>query len=141
MDSTLSEAIEQSTAQDNDDSIIQSTSSGATVETVIKKKKGFTLELPVLLLFFSWNLSGTVFQNQILFQTCTSFFSYNESVCNDLTNSLADDDLQVNFLILTSHQQASLTKTYHLFAFNFISDHRRASRRICRKDIHVKGYT
>lgn len=109
MDTNSSQTIERSTAQNSDDSIIQSTSTEATVETVIKKKRTFTLELPVLLLFFSWNLCGTVFQNQILFQTCTSYFNYNATICNELTDSLANDDLQVNRLIPISLQ----SKKFH----------------------------
>lgn len=97
MEVNTSEAIESAPADRNNDSIIQSTSSATTVETVIKKPEWLTLGLPVLLLFFSWNLCGTVFQNQVLFQTCTSYFNYNQSLCYELTDSLADDsDLQVS---------------------------------------------
>lgn len=53
----------------------------------------FTLELPVLLLFFSWNLTATVFQNQILYQTCTIYFAFNETFCLDLTNDVINDEI------------------------------------------------
>lgn len=53
----------------------------------------YSLELPVLLLFFSWNLSGTVFQNQVLYQSC--ILNYNESTCNQLANEDIPDDLEV----------------------------------------------
>lgn len=52
----------------------------------------FTLELPALLLFFSWNLTTTVFQNQILFQTCKISFSFNDTFCVDLTNDLVNNE-------------------------------------------------
>lgn len=53
----------------------------------------FKLELPVLLLFFSWNLTATVFQNQILFQTCSAYLSFNDTYCTDLvTNDVVNDE-------------------------------------------------
>lgn len=56
----------------------------------------YSLELPVLLLFFSWNLSGTVFQNQVLYQSC--MLNYNETTCNLLANEDIPDDLEVIYL-------------------------------------------
>lgn len=55
----------------------------------IHSKNTFSLEFPVLLLFFSWNLSGTVFQNQVLYQTC--MLTYNYSVCSRLTDEEIDE--------------------------------------------------
>lgn len=54
----------------------------------------YTLELPVLLLFFSWNISGTVFQNQILYQSCTNIFNYNESACALIINDFDRDNVR-----------------------------------------------
>lgn len=51
------------------------------------------LEFPVLLLFFSWNLSGIVFQNQILYQTC--ILDYNQTTCEMLTNDVIPDEYKV----------------------------------------------
>lgn len=61
----------------------------------------FALEVPVLLLFFSWNLSATVFQNQILFQTCKISFPFNNTYCTDLINGDVIDKVAVRnpFLI------------------------------------------
>lgn len=55
----------------------------------VQSKNTFSLEFPVLLLFFSWNLSGTVFQNQVLYQTC--MLTYNYSVCSRLTDEEIDE--------------------------------------------------
>lgn len=55
----------------------------------VQSKKLFTLEIPVLLLFFSWNLSGTVFQNQVLYQSC--LLNYNSTICDLLTNEKIDE--------------------------------------------------
>lgn len=53
----------------------------------------YRLELSVSLLFFSWNLSATVFQNQVVYQSCELF--YNESTCNLLANENIPDSLKV----------------------------------------------
>lgn len=55
----------------------------------------FALEVPVLLLFFAWNLSATVFQNQILFQTCKISFPFNNTYCTDLINGDVIDKVAV----------------------------------------------
>lgn len=60
----------------------------------IQSKNTFTLEFPVLLLFFSWNLSGTVFQNQVLYQTC--MLTYNKTVCSRLTDEEIDEVIWQN---------------------------------------------
>lgn len=61
----------------------------ATAPEQIQSKNTFSLEFPVLLLFFSWNLSGTVFQNQVLYQTC--MLTYNYTVCARLTDEEIDE--------------------------------------------------
>lgn len=53
------------------------------------------LEFACLLLFFSFNLSSTVFQNQILYQTCM-LNNYNESTCDTLTNEKIPEEYKVN---------------------------------------------
>lgn len=63
-----------------------------TVEHV-RTTNTYRLEFPALLLFFSWNLSGTVFQNQILYQTC--ILDYNVSMCDMLTNEQIPDEYKV----------------------------------------------
>lgn len=52
------------------------------------------LEFACLLLFFSYNLCSTVFQNQILYQTC--MLNYNESTCDTLTNEKIPEEYKVN---------------------------------------------
>lgn len=49
-----------------------------------KKTNSWPLEYPILLLFLCWNLTGTVFQYQILYQSCTVSLGYNETDCNQL---------------------------------------------------------
>lgn len=61
-----------------------------------KKKRSLPLEVPVLLLFLCWNLTGTVFQNQILFQTCTVSLGYNETDCSQLGQGEDSDFLEVS---------------------------------------------
>lgn len=51
----------------------------------------YKLEFPVVLLFFAWNMSGTVFQNQILYQICTNTLFYNDSTCDALINDANSD--------------------------------------------------
>lgn len=64
----------------------------ATVEYV-QSTNTYTLEFPVLLLFISWNLSATVFQNQVIYQSC--ILNYNTTTCDLLTNDMIPDDLVV----------------------------------------------
>lgn len=73
---------------------VQPTINQTTVEHV-QSKNTYSLEAPVLLLFFSWNLSGTVFQNQVLYQSC--ILNYNESTCTLLANEEIPDALIVSF--------------------------------------------
>lgn len=54
-------------------------------------RNSFTLEIPALLLFCSWNLTTTVFQNQIIYQTCTISFDFNSTFCADMTDDAASD--------------------------------------------------
>lgn len=83
--------------EDDDDeqptSSIQSTINPTTIQPV-QSTNTFTLEIPVLLLFFSWNLSGTVFQNQVLYQSC--ILTYNASTCDLLTNDKITPAMEVN---------------------------------------------
>lgn len=76
---------------------VQPTINQTTVEHV-QSTNTYSLELPVLLLFFSWNLSGTVFQNQVLYQSC--ILNYNESTCTLLANEEIPDALVVRFFVL-----------------------------------------
>lgn len=53
----------------------------------------YKLELPVVLLFFAWNMSGTVFQNQILYQICTNTLHKNDTTCDALINDPDSDEV------------------------------------------------
>lgn len=70
----------------------QQTINPATAEQ-IRSTNTYRLEFPVILLFFSWNLSGTVFQNQILYQTC--MLEYNKTTCDTLANDMIPDEYKV----------------------------------------------
>lgn len=61
------------------------------VQIALLKRNTFTLEFPVLLLFFSYNLTSTVFQNQILFQTCLLYEDNNDTLCNDIVDDVIPD--------------------------------------------------
>ncbi|KAG4079764.1 hypothetical protein HA402_014895 [Bradysia odoriphaga] len=55
-----------------------------TVESVVippAKSRILIMEPAVLLLFFAWSVTGTVFQNQVIYQTCTEIFHFNKSEC------------------------------------------------------------
>lgn len=73
----------------SNESTMQAVMNQTTASEQIQSKNTFSLEFPVLLLFFSWNLSGTVFQNQVLYQTC--MLTYNYSVCSRLTDEEIDE--------------------------------------------------
>lgn len=64
----------------------------------VRSTNTYTLEIPVLLLFFSWNLSGTVFQNQVLYQSC--LLNYNTTICSRLTVEIPDDLVVIFMSIL-----------------------------------------
>lgn len=61
-----------------------STNNGPVDDELLKRSRSLPLEIPILLLFLSWNLTGTVFQYQILYQTCTVSLGYNETDCSQL---------------------------------------------------------
>lgn len=81
-----------STAQSLDDNeipIVQHIVNPAAVQP----RNTFRLEGPILLLFFAWNLSGTVFQNQILFQSCMTTLRFNESECDAVINDASANEV------------------------------------------------
>lgn len=80
------------------------------------KKRSLPLEIPVLLLFLCWNLTGTVFQNQILFQTCTVSLGYNETDCLQLGRGDESEFLKVKFARKTS-QLIQKVNLQSFFAF------------------------
>ncbi|XP_013112907.2 proton-coupled folate transporter [Stomoxys calcitrans] len=53
-------------------------------QVVAVKHRWFILEPPVFLVFLAMYLSGTVYQNQLLYQTCIFVFNYNETQCEPL---------------------------------------------------------
>lgn len=59
-----------------------------------KKRKLIFLEPAILLIFFAMNLSGAVYQNQVIYQTCTSVFKFNASDCANLGTSHVTDKSQ-----------------------------------------------
>ncbi|XP_017461840.1 PREDICTED: uncharacterized protein LOC108355176 isoform X2 [Rhagoletis zephyria] len=48
------------------------------------KRRWFILEPAVFLVFLAMYLSGAVYQNQVLYQTCVAIYKYNESDCQPL---------------------------------------------------------
>lgn len=72
-----------------EDVAAQPSSSSRPNESIISQPPSTTntyvLEISAMILFFSWNLSGTVFQDQIVYQSCT--MNYNDSVCSDVINN------------------------------------------------------
>lgn len=78
----------------------------------------YTLELAVLLLFFSWNLSGTVFQNQILYQSCTITMNFNETTCDTLINDVTSDEVGNAIVVLISFSRSIETHFIHIYAGN-----------------------
>lgn len=77
-----------SSSQPNDESIVNQPQS--TTNT-------YVLEISTMMLFFAWNLSGTVFQNQILYQSCT--MNYNDSVCSDVIDNEVCVDILYSVLV------------------------------------------
>lgn len=80
---------------DNDDAP-QPSSSNRTVDGTTATENASTtnthiLEIAAMLLFFSWNLTGIVFQNQVLYQSCI-ILEYNASTCEDVP----DDSVNVS---------------------------------------------
>lgn len=73
---------------DEDEAAESSTSSRLNDESIIQPqstKNTYVLEVSVMMLFFAWNLSGTVFQNQILYQSCT--MNFNTSTCANVIDN------------------------------------------------------
>lgn len=93
-DTFLHDAVEEE-EEDEGPSVSSQPVINQSLVNQVRTTNTHTLELPVLLLFFSWNLSGTVFQNQVLYQSC--ILKYNETTCNLLANEDIPDDLEVIF--------------------------------------------
>lgn len=85
MEEDAAAAQPSSSSRPNDESIVIQPQS--TTNT-------YVLEISAMMLFFAWNLSGTVFQNQIIYQSCT--MSYNESACTDVI----DNEVCVDIIVL-----------------------------------------
>uniref|UniRef100_T1PBL8 Major Facilitator Superfamily protein n=1 Tax=Musca domestica TaxID=7370 RepID=T1PBL8_MUSDO len=77
----------QTTPNGHDDSH-SSSNSDSTLPSVegqqVIKHRFFILEPAVFLVFLAMYLSGTVYQNQLLYQTCIYVFEYNETQCAPL---------------------------------------------------------
>lgn len=56
-----------------------------------KKNRWFILEPAVFLLFFAMFLSSSVYQNQLLYQTCKVHFNFNETSCAPLLGKKKED--------------------------------------------------
>lgn len=95
MDGSTERSDRDDTSQSGPSNESQSTNSSPLdtqdVQIALLKRNTFTLELPVMLLFFSYNLTSTVFQNEILYQTCLSNNS-NKTFCEEIINQITTDD-------------------------------------------------
>lgn len=60
-----------------------------------RTRRFFPLEPAILLFFFGWNLCGTILTNQILIQTCSAVYKFNESDCLKLGLDNETDDVKV----------------------------------------------
>lgn len=47
-------------------------------------KRKYALEPALFLLFFGFNLTGTILQNQLLKNVCLYYYGYSETICNNL---------------------------------------------------------
>lgn len=91
MPSTSDDDPHTSTAQNLDDNeipIVQHANAAPA-----QPRNTYTLEWPIFMLFFAWNLSGTVFQNQILFQSCTITLNFNATTCDAVINDASTDEV------------------------------------------------
>lgn len=55
--------------------------------SIVSKKLNLSIEFPVFMLFFAWILSDNLITTQILKQTCLYVYSFNETVCSQLTGN------------------------------------------------------
>ncbi|XP_005179008.1 multidrug resistance protein 2 [Musca domestica] len=56
-----------------------------------QKSRYYLVEPTVLILVFAYNLSATVWKNQIILQTCTTIFHHNATDCKKLSTKNASD--------------------------------------------------
>lgn len=70
-----------------------STNNGPIDNELQKRSRSFPIEVPMFLLFLCWNLTGTVFQYRILYQTCTVSLGYNETDCDQLGDGAESEHL------------------------------------------------
>ncbi|XP_059225954.1 proton-coupled folate transporter-like [Stomoxys calcitrans] len=63
-----------------------------TDNTKAVKHRWFILEPAVFLIFVATNLTAAVYQNQLLYQTCTVIFHYNETQCEPLLGVQRETD-------------------------------------------------
>ncbi|XP_061389294.1 probable peptidoglycan muropeptide transporter SLC46 [Musca vetustissima] len=56
-----------------------------------QKTRYYLVEPAVLILVFAYNLSATVWKNQIIYQTCTTIFHHNTTDCKKLSTKDASD--------------------------------------------------
>lgn len=98
-----------------------------------KKQRSFPVEIPVLLLFLSWNLTGTVFQYQILYQTCTVSLGFNETECSKLGQGDSSQALQVNDI------SNSFTQPMFKDIVFFLTGLGKNRANVCNKDFHVQS--
>uniref|UniRef100_A0A034W8X9 Solute carrier family 46 member 3 n=1 Tax=Bactrocera dorsalis TaxID=27457 RepID=A0A034W8X9_BACDO len=59
-----------------------------------RRLRFYLVEPMVFILLFAYNLSETIVKNQIIYQTCTSIFYYNESDCGQLGTKNASEHVK-----------------------------------------------
>lgn len=86
------DSLVRSIADSNEDNSTNDTTE--LVATPPVKSRILIMEPAVLLLFFAWSVTGTVFQNQVIYQTCTEIFQFNKTDCNLLGRSNATNETE-----------------------------------------------
>lgn len=101
--SQISAVNNNSNEDDNNENIISNTTINSQqcdtcqINNQPKPYRYYPLEPAMFLVFFAFSISGTVLQNQIIFQTCTTHFGYNVSDCIQLgkQNSTKETEVKI----------------------------------------------
>ncbi|XP_017475984.1 PREDICTED: uncharacterized protein LOC108366178 [Rhagoletis zephyria] len=63
-----------------------------------RRLRFYLVEPMVFILLFAYNLSDTILKNQIIYQTCTAIFYFNETDCRQLGTKNASEHIQAKDL-------------------------------------------
>lgn len=73
---------------------------------------GIKFNVAILILFYAFNFSGAVFQNQLISQTCSGIFGYNRTICEQLGSDNASEEKDIETQVQPYAAKIVMTRSF-----------------------------